>query len=308
MNKRMLTVGVIIAAVAACGWIWRQANHDQPLVLSGTIEARHIEAGSLIGGRVREVSVEEGASVAAGQALVTFEPDLIDRQIDEQKAALASARANLERSRNGPRHEEVARASIDWDNAERDRTRAAELLKNKLVGQRDYDNMAARAATTLETLRELQRGSRSEEVAAARASFEQQAARLAYLLLQREETVVRAPAAGVVDVFDLRPGDLVAANQPAVSILENDQLWVRVFVPEPNLNQLRMGAAVALSVDGLEQKFSGKIVQIRDRAEYTPRNVQTLEQRFDQVFAVKIAVDHAPELKPGMAALIEIVR
>lgn len=309
MKKRRIILPLAIIAALAAGWlIWRKSRQPGPLVLSGALEARHIEAGSLLGGRVLEVNVDEGSAVTAGQPLLSFEPDLIDRQIDEQKAVLARARAGLDQSLSGPRREEVARASLEWDNAERDRTRAAGLLKNKLTPQSSYDSAATHAATALEVLRQLQRGSRSEEVAAARAGFEQQAARLAYLLRQREETVVRSPAAGVVEVFDRRPGDLVAPGQAVVSILEQGQLWVRVYVPEPSLGRVKVGDAAMLTVDGSAKVFPGKVTQIRQQAEYTPRNVQTLNQRFDQVFAVKVTVEPAPELKPGMAALVEITQ
>jgi multidrug resistance efflux pump len=307
MNKRRIFIPVVIIGLLAAGWfIWTKTRRPAPLVLSGALEARHIEVGSLLGGRVREVQVDEGATVAAGQPLLTFETDLIDRQIDEQKALIAAAQAGLSRARRGPRAEELARARLDWENAERERVRAAQLLQSKLTPQSAYDGTATLAATALESYRQLQRGSRVEDIDQARAGFEQQAARLAYLLRQREESVVRAPAVGRVEVFDLRPGDLVAPNQPVASILEAGQLWIRIYVPEPNLARIRVGDAAQLSVDGSDRKFPGKIAQIREQAEYTPRNVQTLNQRFDQVFAVKVTLDPAPELKPGMAALVTL--
>ena len=103
--------------------------------------------------------------------------------------------------------------------------------------------------------------------------------------------------------MNLRPGDLVPANQPVAKMLEPSQLWVRVYVPEPQLGRVRIGQKAALTVDTFPKRsFPGHVVEIRTQAEYTPRNVQTLDQRMDQVFGVKVAIDPAPELKPGMAA------
>jgi HlyD family secretion protein len=99
----------------------------------------------------------------------------------------------------------------------------------------------------------------------------------------------------------------VAPNAPVATILEPDQLWVRVFVPETRLGLVRVGQAVTLTVDTFPKRaFPGKVVEISPRAQYTPRNVQTLDQRSEQVFGVKVAVDPTPELKPGMAALVRL--
>ena len=114
---------------------------------------------------------------------------------------------------------------------------------------------------------------------------------------------MRAPVAGRIEAFDLRPGDLVAPNQPVATLLEPNELWVRVYVPETRLGEVAVGQRVQIRVDSFPGRdFPGRVVEIRHRAEYLPRNVQTLEQRADQVFGVKLAIDPAPELKPGMAA------
>jgi multidrug resistance efflux pump len=108
--------------------------------------------------------------------------------------------------------------------------------------------------------------------------------------------------------MDLRPGDLVGANQPVARMLEADQLWVRVYVPEPYLGRVRLGASAMLTVDAYpKREFPGKVVEIRSQSEYTPRNVQTLDQRMDQVFGVKVAIERTPELRPGMAATVRLV-
>jgi HlyD family secretion protein len=106
----------------------------------------------------------------------------------------------------------------------------------------------------------------------------------------------------VVQTFDLRPGDLVAARQPVAVLLETGPLTVRVYVPEPRLGLVRVGQAVELRVDTYPKRvFAGRVIAVSSKAEYMPRNVQTMEQRNDQVFSVKIETDSAPELKPGMA-------
>jgi HlyD family secretion protein len=309
LKRRALVAGVVlVAAAAALLWVYRKRAGDG-LVLSGAIEARDVEVGSLLGGRVAAVHVEEGAAVVAGQPIVTFETDLVDAQVGEQEATTAQAAAALTKVQKGARSEERARAKAEWDNAERERRRLDTLREEGIVAKQLYDDAATRAEVARKSYEELEHGSRAEDVAAARSAVDREEQRLRYVRRQREEAVVKAPASGVVQSLDLRPGDMVPANRPVANILEPSQLWVRVYVPEPRLGLVRLGQEAAITVDTFPgREFRGRVVEIRDRAEYTPRNIQTVDQRSEQVFGVKVAVDPAPELKPGMAALVRLAR
>jgi multidrug resistance efflux pump len=306
--KRKIVVLVALILVAAAGlWAFKLRKRDEGLVLSGSIEARDVQVGSLVGGRVITVHVDEGSAVTAGQPIVTLEPDLLDLQIREQESRVAQARARLSLALAGARPEQIARARVDYENAEKERRRLEALMKEGIVPRQTYDDAVTAARTKQEVLRELERGNRPQEVEAARAAVAEAERHLDYLRRQRQETVVTAPAAGVIQSFDLRPGDLVAPNAPVATLLEPDQLWVRVFVPETKLGLVRVGQPAALTVDSFPKRtFPGKVVEISPRAQYTPRNVQTLDQRSEQVFGVKVDVEPAPELKPGMAAIVRL--
>jgi multidrug resistance efflux pump len=307
MNKAL--VAVVLLAVAATGayWYWRGSRPSPELLLAGTIEARVIEVGSLSGGRVARVLVQEGDTVEAGQPLVELETAIADAGVAERRAAVAAARAALERARRGPRSEEVARARINWQAAETDRKRFEQLLRDGVVGQRDYDRAQVAEATARQTLAELERGTRREDIDAAQAQLEQAEEALAYAERQRDELAIDAPARARIESLDLRPGDLLAPNQPAATLLEEDQLWVRVYVPEPKLGRVRVGQEAAVRIDSFPNRdFPGRVSEIRHQAEYTPRNVQTLDQRNDQFFGVKVTIDPAPELRPGMAVLVRL--
>ena len=309
MKKRWLILAVV-AAFAAGGAVWatRRANRVKPLVLSGSIEARDVEIGSLMGGRILRVLVDEGATVKAGQPIVEFEADLIDLQIAQQEARVAQSKAALVKALRGPRMEEIARARAQHQNDERERVRQKAMLDSGIVGRQSYDAAATAEETSAQTLRELETGTRPEDIEAARAALNADEKQLGYLRRQRQETTVNAPADGVIESMDLRPGDLVGANQPVAKMLEPSQLWVRVFVPEPELGRVKVGQAAMLTVDTFpKREFPGRVIEIRTQSEYTPRNVQTLDQRMDQVFGVKVGIDPAPELKPGMAANVRLV-
>jgi multidrug resistance efflux pump len=308
-RKTVLILIAVVVAMGAVAWGLVAANkREKPLLLSGAVEARDVEVGSLTGGRVAKILVEEGASVAAGQPIVQFETDLIDLQIQQQRSKIEQAQANLTKALRGPRIEEIGSARAQAENAERERLRQKGLLEKGVTSQQQYDAAATLAKTTREAFLQLERGNRFEDIAAARATLQTEERQLAYLERQRAESVVTAPAAGVIESLDLRPGDLVGANQPVARMLEPSQIWVRVYVPEPELGRVRVGQKALLTVDTFPKKeFSGRVVEIRTQAEYTPRNVQTLDQRMDQVFGVKVALDPAPVLKPGMAATVRLV-
>lgn len=306
--KRRGLLALLLLAILAGGAFWMsRRGRTKPLLLSGSIEARDVEIGSLLGGRVAKVLVEEGSQVAADQPVVQFETDLIDLQIQQQESRIAQSRASLAKTVRGPRAEEIARARAAAENAERERVRLEALLRHEVLGQDAYDTAAMQAKTTAETLRELERGSRPEDIDAARAALEADQKQVGYLERQRQESVVRAPAAGVIESLDLRPGDLVGPNQPVAKMLEPSQLWVRVYVPEPQLGRVHLGQRAFLKVDTFpKREYPGHVVEIRTQSEYTPRNVQTLDQRMDQVFGVKVAIDEAAGLRPGMAATVRL--
>jgi multidrug resistance efflux pump len=296
----------LIILVGLFGWlIYHSQRHKNENVYSGTIEARDADIGSLMGGRVSEVLVEEGDSVQAGETLVRFDRYLLDPQIKQQESRVAQMRANLDRIEKGPRREEVERARINWEQAEKERVRQETLLKQGVGIQSTYDVTAATAQVAEQQYEELKRGSRPEDVQQAQAQLATEENALATLHRQAEESEVRAPANGVIQTMDLRPGDMIAANQPVAVLLESNELWVRVFVPETRLGEVKVGQPVGISIDTFPKRvFKSKVQSISERAEYTPRNVQTPEQREDQVFAVRLRLEPAPELKAGMTATV----
>jgi HlyD family secretion protein len=307
MKRRLLIPLAAVAVCAAALWAYPRLTRPEPLVLSGSVEARDVQVGSLVGGRVTEVHVDEGQAVKEGQLLVRLETDLLDLQIREQRAQVEQQRAHLAETLAGPRKEETNRARVDWQYADIERKRLAALLQEGVIGQDQYDNQDALTRQKLETYQESARGSRQEDIDAARGAVAEAESHLAYLERQLKETAVISPADGIIQSFDLRPGDIVTANQPVLSLLETSQLWVRVYVPETRLGTVHMGEAAEIRVDTFPQRtFTGKVVEIRENAEYTPRNIQTIDQRNDEVFGVKVQIDPTPDLKPGMASLVTL--
>ncbi|HEX6088208.1 MAG TPA: efflux RND transporter periplasmic adaptor subunit [Thermoanaerobaculia bacterium] len=266
-----------------------------------------MNVGSLVGGRVVRVHVDEGQQVVAGQTLVTLEAETIDRQIAEQQAAIATAQAQLAKALAGPRDEEVRKAAAIAANDEREHRRIHALSAAGIVARQLADDAATKAKASAEDLRALREGTREEDITAARAAVAQQEKRLASLMKQHDETVVHSTVTGTIQSFGLRPGDIVAPNQTVAEILEPRELWVRVYVPETLLGLVRVNMPVRVRVDTWPDLwFRGRVATVASQGEYTPRNVQTRAQRAEQVFGVKVIVDPDGRLKPGMAAEVDL--
>lgn len=268
----------------------------------------------------------------------------------QARAATETARATLEAVRNGPRPEEIAqaRASVeaaraDANSAEAEFKRMERLRETGDISKQEfdaakfrYDNLRARQESEKERLRLLLSGSRkediraaeerlnqaqeaenlviagprSEEIADARAQLNEATARVEQIKVQLAEGEVDAPANSIVEVVSVRPGDLLTPNQPVAKLLERDQIWVRIYVPEPQLGLVKVGQRAKIVVDTFpKEPFDGSIEQINSEGEFTPRNIQSRDERAHQVFGVKVRIDNREgKLKPGMAADVTILR
>ena len=303
---RVIVLIVVVLAIGATLLYMKNRREPKELTASGSLEARTVNVGSLVGGRVTRVLVDEGSRVEAGQVLVTLETETIDKQIAEQKAAIEAARAQYQKALAGPRPEEIGKAAAVATNDERDRVRMAALYRAGIVAKEMLDDATTKAKTSADDLAMLKKGTRKEDIEAARAEVEQQQRRLDTLLKQHGETVVKSSVSGVVQSMGLRPGDLVAPNQPVAELLESSQIWVRVFVPETELGLVKVDQPVRVHVDTFpNESFAGHVATVSSQGEYTPRNVQTKAQRAEQVFGVKVLVDPNPHLKAGMAADVD---
>jgi multidrug resistance efflux pump len=262
-------------------------------------------------------------------------------EIAEARAAALQARADYELKKNGYRKEDIAAAQADVDRAAADETRTRldferydALAKNDLIskqqrdtaeanwkmavaqrdnGQHKLDELhrgyrpeeiasaEARYAQTAATLEKLQRGNRREDIDAARGALAYDEARF------RERQVV-APTAATVEVLDVRPGDLISPNTPVATLLERDQIYVRIYIPETEISRVKVGQKAAVTVDSVGRPtFGGVVEQINQQAEFLPRNVQTREERVHQVFGVKIRIDDASHrVLAGMAADVKL--
>ena len=191
----------------------------------------------------------------------------------------------------------------DWQG----KVKAAQArLQLLLAGPRDEEIREARAELERVTadLDRIEAGTRSEELREADARVGELRGKLREIDAQLQELVVVAPERAVVEVIAVRPGDVVGPNQPVVRVLRAEDLWVKTFVSEVDLGKVRLNDTVAVTIDSHPGvRFEGTVVQIGSVSEFTPRNVQSIDERRYQVFAVKIRVDNPQGVfRSGLAA------
>ena len=173
----------------------------------------------------------------------------------------------------------------------------------------DIAQAQARRAEQAASLSLAKAGSRPEDIRVARAQVDGAKARVAQIQTMIDELVVRAPRPARVEALDLRPGDILGPNAPAATLLEEGELYIRIYVPETQLGRITVGQPVPVHVDTFpDQTFAGTVEHINMVGEYSPRNLQTADERADQVFAARIDVPNASHLRAGMAAVIQVPR
>lgn len=373
--KAFAAILVVAAIIVLASVIYPKLAQpkSQALVFTGMVEAREIQVGSKIGGRITDVLIKEGDKVKQQDIIVKFdvtellaERDLLEAQIAEveanllklkngfRKEEIAEMEANLEKQKaildalkKGPRQQEIAQVESEISgvkselaNAEAYLRRINDIYKDGYASKQAADDAQTavrllkakqdtldhrldllKEGTRIEDIRAaeygyqeafaklklLRAGSRYEDIATAQAQLRAAKAKLEQLNIQIAEKDVKAPRDSIVQVISFRPGDIIAPGKPVAKLLETDQVWVRVFVPEVELGKVHVGDKSQVTLDSFPgQKFPSYVEQISDEAEFFPRNVQTLEDRKRQVFGIKVRLDNkAGIIKSGMAAQVE---
>ena len=292
--------GVTFLSVSCAKW-------NEPVrtdFVSGTIEVDETRVASRYGGRVEEIFAREGEALTNGQVIVRL-------GAAELKTRRAQAAAVLAEMKAGPRKEELEAAKNDWqaliaelEFARAEQKRVEELFQQKTVPESERDRAVARVASLEKSTAAaksrydlLLAGTRAERIA-------QGEAQLAEIETQIREMEIVSPTNAVLEVLQVKVGDVLAPNHDIATLLLASHLWVRVYVPEPWLGFIKVGQRVRVKVDSFpEKEFAGDVEQIARVAEFTPRNVQTVSDRVKQVFGVKIRLPtDTDELRAGMGA------
>jgi HlyD family secretion protein len=323
VQPRLSWVLAPLLALGACN-----GGEGGPARASGYVEATDVRVAADAGGRILELAVDEGDRVSQGALLAKLDTSDVELTLRRARADRDQAVAQLRLLEAGARVEDVrqARAQVqsasadvsaaraELSAAESDLQRFEALLQARAGSRKQRDDAQARrdvaearvnaaeerVRAAGETLARLQAGARPEEISAARARVAAADAQIASLEKTAADGVLTSPVSGVITARTARAGEVVARGTPIVTITNLDAAWANVYVDEPVVPLLKLGQPATLVTDA-GQRLQGTITFISPRAEFTPRNVQTAEERSKLVYRIKVSVDNREGiLKPGM--------
>lgn len=312
----------------------RAAPPPDQIRVSGYVEATEVQVASEVGGRVIELNVDEGDRVAAGDLIARLDTRDAELALVRLRAEREQARAQLRLLLAGARVEDIRQAEAQVKSAEAD-ARAAEvevssatadlerfesLLKTSSGSQKQRDDAATRRdvasarlnaareriVATRETLVRLRAGARVEEIDAARARVAVVDAQIGSLDKTIRDAAVASPITGVVTTKLVDQGEIVAPRMALLVVTDLDHAWANVYVDEPLVPRLTLGQKATLVTDA-GQRIEGTVTFVSPKAEFTPRNVQTAEERAKLVYRLKVTVDNRlGVLKAGMPVEAEL--
>ncbi len=321
MKKRIRILIPVLLLGGAAAWYFLGNGDAAPglLTASGTVEATDADLGFQVPGRVLAISVREGDAVQAGDELGRLDARELDAALGAAVAQLGSAQARLTELERGARPQELATAEAALrsatqrtDEARRNAERAGQLFRGGAISRQALDQAetaleVAVAATDQaeEQLALLREGPRRETVDAQRAMVAQARANVARAEAALTNAIVTAPFAGIVTERHREAGEAVPAGAPVLTLLDPDDRWVRIYIREDQMGMVQLGLSADIVSDTYpDRSYEGEVVFIGSEAEFTPRNVQTAEERIKLVYPVKVRISGDPnfELKPGIPA------
>lgn len=315
--KKALAISVLLVALAVYVYFAKVLpahTPDPALRGSGTVEATEIVVSSKIAARIVKLNVEEGEAVKAGQELVVLNCDEIEKRVAQAAAQLTQAMAARAQAVAAVSQAKASRLPLQAQRqqAARDADRATRLSESASIPQ----NQLEKAQTGLDVLKAQETvAAQAEGVTRRGASVAEAQIAVARAALETAQTLLvecrlSAPQDGRVRARHYEAGELVLPGANVLAITDPQSVYTWIYIPNAEIGQVRIGQAVSLRADTYgERVFKGSVTRINEKAEFTPKSIQTKEDRTRLVFGVKVALENADgALLPGMPVEAEILR
>lgn len=296
--KNLLLIIISLSLIGCSG------NKDNQISASGTIETTEVTIGAKVGGQVMNILVNEGSTVKINDTLALLDRSDLLIQLDQSQANFEAADAQYKLAVIGTREEDITQAQATFKNAEDDLHRTEGLIKEGSVTQKQVDDARTRYIVAKQNYDKLKKGLRPEEIDAARARRDQALAQVKAMKKKIQDSYVTAPINGVITHKIVEEGEMVTPNTSLFRISRLDKVQLMIYISEEELAKVKLGQDAKVYIDAEPKKaFPGKVIYISSIAEFTPKNIQTKEDRTKLVFGVKIEIPNPGQiLKPGMPA------
>ena len=273
MKKRLVMAGIALLLILFVMFFlrMRSTSNNQSMQLSGNVEVTEVNVGFKIPGRLQKLYADEGMTVVQGDKLAILDSAELESMVNQGRASVRNAEAQFEKARK------------DYD-------RYQALFRDGVIASQQMDASKSAYDVALSQLQLSQAGLRTAEV-------------------KLHDSFIYAPLHGVVLKKHIENGETVGTGAAVFTIGDLENPWVKVYVKEDRMGLVKLGQKAEVSVDSFSQKrYEGIVTYISSEAEFTPKNVQTKEERVKLVFGVKVRVTNQnDELKPGMPADVKIL-
>jgi membrane fusion protein YbhG len=323
---------------------WNRGLPEGLIQANGRIEGDHLTVASKFPGRIQELLVREGDSVTTGQVMVRIDDVQTRARVDQARHGWEATEAQVQSAHTAlavlnlevPLAIESAQSHVDEAKAVLEKTKAVEqearldeqrlrsLLPEQAVAQQQYDQALARwnvaksevqvarstLAKTTKELAQAQLGwkrihAKEKEVAAMESQRDQLEAVLNEAESVLADLTIHAPANGTITTRMVDLGEVVSVGAPLFEIVDLDRLYLKVYVPEIQIGKIRLDLLARIHTDAFpDQPFDATVRYIASKAEFTPKEVQTPDERVKLIYAVKLYVKENPDhrLTPGLPA------
>ncbi|HVC48700.1 MAG TPA: efflux RND transporter periplasmic adaptor subunit [Burkholderiales bacterium] len=318
----MISILILFIAGGTAYWYFRSHAPDNGITLYGNIDIRQVQAAFNDNGRILDLRVKEGEPVKKGQLLAELDPVRFQDAVIRDREQVAAQSQVLARLLAGSRPEEIAEARAELaaaqaalSNAKVTWKRQQYLETRHYVSKQSLDNASAVLKTALANSERAQqslnlaiKGSRKEDVSAARHTLAASQAVLSLAERELVDTKLYSPENGVVQDRILEPGDMANPQIPVFTLALDNPVWVRAYLPEKLLGQIQPGMKAWILSDSFPGKrFQGWVGFISPEAEFTPKTVETTELRTELVYRVRIyACNPGYNLRLGMPVTVNI--
>ncbi|MGD8782430.1 MAG: efflux RND transporter periplasmic adaptor subunit [Ignavibacteria bacterium] len=311
--KNNLIIIIFLLLIHGCG-----NGNGNTIEESGTIEATTSIISSEVNGKIAVVKNDEGSIVNAGDTVILIDEELYQIKYEQALAAKNAAEAQYELALNGARNEDIVQAEealkqadANFQSAKNDKERFSRLYEEKAITKKQYDDAVTKYDITFsqlnsakENLSKIKSFSRPEEIKQAKANLEQAEANLKLIEKNINDCFIISPIKGnIVETF-VEKGEFVSPMSSLFKVADLSEVELSIYISETDLGKIKLRDYAEISTDSFENKtYEGKVIYISPEAEFTPKNIQTKDERTKLVFEVKIKIPNPnQELKPGMPA------
>jgi len=317
MTITFLSVLMIILIVGCNG------NNKDVIEASGNIEATNIIVSSQVSGKVLQILKDEGDNIIKGDTVIIIDPETYKLKLDEAIAAKDLAQAQFNLVKTGARKEDIIQADeslrqaqVSFDLAEKDKQRMENLYESKSITKKQFDDAVAnfdiakaKLNSSKENLQKVKNLSRPEEIKQSEANLNRALANVNIYQKNLNDCYVTSPSSGFITKKFVETGETAGMMSSLFQVADLNSVELAIYVSETELGKVKLGQKSEINVDTYPDKsFDGTVIYISPQAEFTPKNIQTKDERTKLVFQVKIKINNPDfELKDGMPADATII-